>query len=91
MDNLSNHDLRTFPLKVDDYGRFVIPANSKIRQACRNGERLIAVENELGELSIRRYVDVIREVQQYFKERLPQDRDLVQELVNERRAEAASE
>lgn len=91
MEYTADHDLRIFPLHIDDYGRFVIPADSKIRQACRAGERLIAVENELGELSLRRYADVVRDVQQYFKSKLPEDRNLVQELIAERRAEAASE
>ena len=54
MEITTDQDLRTFPLHIDDYGRFVIPAESKIRKACRNGERLVAVENEEVELSIRR-------------------------------------
>lgn len=91
MEHTTNHDLRTFRLHIDDHGRFVIPADSKIRQACRAGERLIAVENENGELSIRRYAHVVRDVQQYFKNRVPEGRDLIEELITERRAEAASE
>ena len=91
METTTDQDLRTFPLHIDDYGRFVIPAESKIRKACRDGERLVAVENEEGELSIRRYADVVRDVQAYFKRRLPDGRDLVQELVEERRVEAERE
>ena len=91
MDDITNHETRTFPLHVDDYGRLVIPAESKIRQASRNGDRLIAVESESGALSIRRYKDAVRDVQAYFKGRIPEGRDLVQELIDERRAEAARE
>jgi bifunctional DNA-binding transcriptional regulator/antitoxin component of YhaV-PrlF toxin-antitoxin module len=91
MEQISGHEVRTYPLHVDSHGRFVIPAQSKIRKAFRNGEKLVAVENEAGELSIRRYVDVVKEVQAYFKKRIPEDRNLVQELIDDRRREAADE
>lgn len=91
MKQITDHEVRTFPLNVDSHGRFVIPAQSRIRKAFRNGEKLVAVENEAGELSIRRYVDVVRDVQAYFKKRIPEERDLVQELIDERRNEAADE
>jgi AbrB family transcriptional regulator (stage V sporulation protein T) len=82
---------KIFPLKVDDFGRLVIPAESKIREACRSGQPIVGVEESDGSFSIKRYRDVVREIQDHFRTRIPTDRNLVDELIAERRAEALRE
>lgn len=82
---------KVFQISVDDFGRFVIPAESKIREACKSGQPIVAIEDADGTLSLKRYRDVVKDIQSYFKQRVPADRNLVDELIAERRAEAARE
>lgn len=82
---------KVYQLNVDEYGRFVIPADAMIRQACRSGDKLVGIESQNGDFAIRRHRDVVRELQQYFKSKIPKDRNLVDELISDRRAEAARE
>lgn len=91
MDTNPTDGTRLYPINVDEYGRMVIPADTKIRQACKNGEKLVAVEDALGELKIRRYRDIVSEIQEKFASVLPAGKSMVDELIAERRAEAARE
>ncbi len=81
----------SFRVRIDDSGRIVIPANSRLRRNTQSGEQLVAVEESDGSLRLRKVEDVVREVQEYFRARIPAGRSLVDELIAERRAEAARE
>jgi AbrB family transcriptional regulator, stage V sporulation protein T len=82
---------KVFQVSVDHFGRFVIPADSKIREACKSGQPIVAIEDADGTLSLKRYRDVVKEIQGYFRQQVPADRNLVDELIAERRAEAERE
>lgn len=91
MEGEASHDEKHFRLKLDTSGRIVLPAGSKLRRECQAGQILIAVEDRFGRLTIRNYRDVMQDVQRFFADQIPEDRDLVSELIEERRQEAASE
>lgn len=80
-----------FPIKLDHAGRFVVPVDSKIRQAYREGSALMAVESENGDFLIRRYEDVVKDVQALFTSRKPPQTSIVQQLLDDREIEAANE
>lgn len=90
-------DERTTPiwysLKVGDRGRIVLPAELRERLGVKENDRLLARVEEDGSLRVitaRAAWDSIRGI---LKERLPHlgDRSLADELIAERRAEAARE
>ena len=91
MDEPSSDSETSFRVRIDDSGRIVIPANSRLRRNTRGGEQLVAVEEPDGSLRLRKVEDVVREVQEYFRAKIPAGRSLVDELIAERRAEAARE
>ena len=82
---------KVFPLNVDESGRMVIPADAKVRQALREGQTVVGVEEADGSFRVRPHADIIREIQEYMSQFVPPDVSLVDELLAERRAEAARE
>ncbi|MDA7980162.1 MAG: hypothetical protein MPJ50_15455 [Pirellulales bacterium] len=91
MDSEIHHEEKVYRVKVDQSGRILIPAGSQLRQTCRSGQELVAVESGNGSFVIRKYEDVVRELQAYFGDKIPVGRNLVAELTAERREEAARE
>lgn len=83
--------IEVFPLKVDDSGRLVLPAESRVRQAARAGEPLVGVEEADGTFKVKTYAEVLREVQDYFAKFQQPGENWSDELIAERRAEAARE
>jgi hypothetical protein len=82
---------KVFPLKVDDAGRMVIPADAHVRQALRDGETLVGVEEADGSFRVKTHAEVIREIQDYMAQFVPPGVVLSEELLKERREEAARE
>lgn len=77
-------------VRVGPQGRIVVPAELRKALDMAPGERLIArVEN--GCLIFERPDHVIARLQQMFMDAVPRDVSLVDELIAERRAEAARE
>jgi AbrB family looped-hinge helix DNA binding protein len=81
---------KVFRTKVDASGRIVIPAESRLRKQVKEGDVLV-VEEDDNSVRIKTLDDAIREAQEYFRKVIPSDVDLVDELIAERRAEAARE
>lgn len=79
------------PLNVDESGRVVIPAGTKLRQAIKLGELIVGVELAEGGFHVRTHADVIREIQKYAAQFIQPGESVVNELLAERRLEAERE
>lgn len=87
---MGNMSPRIYHLKVDAAGRIVIPADARNRLQIKQGDELIAEECADG-LRITTYQQAIREAQAYFAQFVPPGVSLSDELLKERREEAARE
>ncbi len=77
--------------RLNDQGRLVIPAECREAAGMKPGvEVLIEVVGE-GELRLRTKQQAIRKAQAIVAKRIGKNRDLVAELIAERRKEAARE
>ena len=85
-----NNDM-TMRTRMNQQGRIVIPAECRKRAGLKPGDELLVEAVGEGELRLRTPAQAIKEAQAIVARYLPKGRDLVQELINERRAEAARE
>lgn len=77
-------------VKVVEGGKLVIPATFRREMGIAPGDTLI-VELDEGELRVRSLSSAIRRVQERMRELNPEGRLLSEELIADRRAEAARE
>ncbi len=77
--------------RINQQGRIVIPAECRAAAGLRPGDELIVEAVGEGELRLRTKEQAIKEAQAIVARYVPKGRDLVQELIDERRAEAARE
>jgi AbrB family looped-hinge helix DNA binding protein len=77
--------------RINQQGRIVIPAECRAAAGLKPGDELLIEAIGEGELRLRTAEQAIREAQAIVAQYLPKGRDLVQELIDERRAEAARE
>ncbi len=75
---------------VDPAGRVVIPAESRKRHGIKPGDTVLVENGEHG-LRILTQGEALREAQAYFVQLAPADVVLSDELLRDRRAEAAGE
>lgn len=73
-------------VKLGEGGRLVIPAAMREAIGVKPGDEL-ALEVEDGELKIKSYMAVIREIQARVKELTPPGVDIVEDFLKERREE----
>ena len=84
-------DRSTYSAKLIKGGKIVIPAELRREFGFKEGDTLV-LEREGGGIAIKSYDQVVREVQATFKAMLGnRSRSMVDELIAERRAEAARE
>ena len=76
--------------KVDKNGRVFIPAEYRRELGLKAGDRVV-VQLHSDELRIVPQAEAIRRVQELVARYVPKDRSLADELIAERRAEAARE
>ncbi len=76
--------------KLGEGGRVVIPAKYRKALNLKPGDDVILVLED-GEVRITTVKQAIRRAQQIVRRYVPEDRDLVSELIKERREEAARE
>ena len=73
-------------------GQIVLPLELRREAGIEDGDSLVIEINPDGGLSMKTYAQVVREVQSEFRSMAkPADRNLVDELLAERRAAAARE
>jgi AbrB family looped-hinge helix DNA binding protein len=77
--------------RINQQGRIVIPAECRAAAGLKAGDELLIETVGEGELRLRTPEQAIKEAQAIVARYLPKGRDLVQELIDERRAEAARE
>jgi AbrB family looped-hinge helix DNA binding protein len=77
--------------RINQQGRIVIPAECRAAAGLKPGDELLVETVGEGELRLRTKEQAIKEAQAIVARYLPKGRDLVQELIDERRAEAAGE
>jgi AbrB family looped-hinge helix DNA binding protein len=77
--------------RINQQGRIVIPADCRAAAGLKPGDELLIEAIGEGELRLRTPEQAIKEAQAIVARYLPKGRDLVQELIDERRAEATRE
>ena len=77
--------------KINQQGRIVIPAECRAAAGLKPGDDLLVEAVGKGELRLRTREQALREAQAIVARYVPADRDLVAELIAERRAEAERE
>lgn len=77
--------------RINKQGRIVIPAECRAAAGLKPGDDLLIEPVGDGELRLRTRLQAIKEAQAIVARYLPPGRDLVQELIDERRDEAARE
>jgi AbrB family looped-hinge helix DNA binding protein len=77
--------------RVNQQGRIVIPAECRAAAGIKPGDELLIEAIGEGELRLRTREQAIKAAQAIVARYLPKGRDLVQELIDERREEAARE
>ena len=82
---------KVFHAKIDGSGRIVIPAEAQLRKNAKEGEIVVLVEDDSGELHLKSTEGVVRDVQDYFCKLIPARVSLVDELIAERPEEAERE
>ncbi len=76
--------------RLDQGGRVVIPAEYRRALGLRPGEEVI-LRLEDGEIRLLSLAQAVREAQAIVRQHVPEGRSLSDELIAERRAEAARE
>jgi AbrB family looped-hinge helix DNA binding protein len=77
--------------RINRQGRIVIPAECRAAAGLKPGDELLIEPVGEGELRLRTRQQAIKEAQAIVARYVPKGRDLVQELIDERRDEAARE
>lgn len=80
----------SYSVRVDNLGRSAIPAELRERLHFQPGDELVLSETA-GQLSVRSYDQVLAEAQAYFMGFVEPGVSVVDELLEERRAEMARE
>ncbi|HEX3864582.1 MAG TPA: AbrB/MazE/SpoVT family DNA-binding domain-containing protein [Stellaceae bacterium] len=77
--------------RINQQGRIVIPAECRAAAGLKPGDELLIEAIGEGELRLRTPGQAIKAAQAIVARHIPKERDLVAELIAERRAEAARE
>lgn len=87
---MEGQEPRTYHARLDASGRIVLPAEVRQRHHWSEGDAVIVVDDERGVL-VKSFDQVVQEAQDYFQAVIPKGVSLVDELIAERRDEAARE
>jgi AbrB family looped-hinge helix DNA binding protein len=80
----------TTRVRLDHQGRVFIPDGVRDRLGIKEGDEIALVEDDDG-VHLRTHEQAIRAIQQLVRQYVPEDVSLSDELIAERRAEAARE
>jgi AbrB family looped-hinge helix DNA binding protein len=78
-------------VRINQQGRIVIPAECRAAAGIKAGDDLVIETVREGELRVRTRRQALKDAQDLYARIIPKDRDLVAELIAERRAEAERE
>ena len=77
--------------RINNQGRIVIPAECRAAAGLKSGDEVLIEAVGEGELRLRTKRQAIKRAQAIVARRVPKERDLVAELIAERRKEAERE
>lgn len=83
-------EFTSFHARLGEDGRVVIPAHVRRELGIKPGDTLVA-ESDGQSLLLRSYDHVLKETQEFFRQFVPPGTSVVDELIADRRAEAARE
>jgi AbrB family looped-hinge helix DNA binding protein len=78
-------------VRINEQGRIVIPAECRAAAGLKPGDEVLIEPVGKGELRLRTKRQAIKAAQNIVARRVPETRDLVAELIAERREEAGRE
>ncbi|HZZ63548.1 MAG TPA: AbrB/MazE/SpoVT family DNA-binding domain-containing protein [Roseiarcus sp.] len=78
-------------VKIIDGGKLVIPAHMRRAMGIERGDTVVVELLPAGELRVRPLAAAVRRAQAIVREKIKGDRSLAEELMRERRQEAARE
>ena len=82
----------TYHAKVISGGKIVIPAELRRELGVKDGDSIVIERDERGQLVLKSYAQVVKEVQAAFRAMIaPYEGSIVDELIADRRREAAME
>lgn len=90
MEANQENEQRIFRAKVDASGRILLPAELRTELDVAEGDSVLFVQHH-GTLELRTVKQAVRKAQEYFCSLAPVDVKMVDELLAERRGEAARE
>lgn len=90
MEQNSGQEHKVYQSRVDKSGRIVLPAEVREMLGVSQGDRVLVVQ-EGSSVEILSLREAMRQAQEYFCALAPADVSLVDELIRERREEAARE
>jgi bifunctional DNA-binding transcriptional regulator/antitoxin component of YhaV-PrlF toxin-antitoxin module len=90
METGQNMEPQCYHLKVDASGRLILPVELRQELEITGGGMLIGTRDVYG-LRLQTPEEILRQAQDYFTRLAPADRVLSEELLRERREEAARE
>ena len=88
--NMEGQEPRTYQAKLDASGRIVLPSEVRQRHHWTEGDAVVLVDDDRG-VVVRSLEEVVKEAQGYFRSVIPAGISLADELIAERREEAARE
>ena len=78
-------------VKIIDGGKLVIPAHMRRAMGIARGDTVVVELLPEGELRVRPLAAAVRQAQAIVREQIKKDRSLAEELMRERKQEAARE
>lgn len=89
--SLMEWEEKTNKVKVDSGHRIAIPAEFREAMGAKPGDLVLVTIEEPGTLRVRTFDALIRQTQAWARQYVPEGVSVVDELIAERRAEAARE
>lgn len=83
--------VRTYEVQLGDRGRLVLPAELRGRHRWRQGDRLRLIEEPDGTIRVISVDEALRQAQGMYAHLTPPGASVVDDLIADRRAEAAGE
>ena len=90
MEQQSGEESQVCRVRLDASGRIVIPATWRERHGLHKGDTILVAEDEQG-VHLRTVEQAVREAQSLFVNAAPRERVLSEELIADRRVDAARE
>jgi len=90
MEATNGSEYKVFRTKIDSSGRVVLPSDLRTAMHVSAGDT-VQIVMEAGTVQIKTQQQALREAQEYFCKTIPAEVRLVDELLRERREDAARE